>query len=157
MAGPDHDSWGRPWLFWTESPKESSSDRIERPTQVRSARACSTHEPLPLLSHPNRLVKHPGLQQQPMMKSELGFRKATRSLEGLQKTEREGSPRCPPFYAERNDFLLYDNNSLSAESNRQVRTLASELFSDFHQPSIAHFTLIDASRINIDFCEGPSD
>jgi len=62
----------------------------------------------------------------------------------------------PSPYVERKDFRLYDN-SLSAESNHQARTLASELFSDFHQPSVAHFALIDASSINIDFCEGPSD
>ena len=53
--------------------------------------------------------------------------------------------RLPPY-----------DDSVPAGSNRHVSRLP-ELFSDFYQPSVADFALIDASRIDVNLCEGSSE
>jgi hypothetical protein len=59
-----------------------------------------------------------------------------------------------PFHTTRKESRPYDD-LLPAGPNRHVSRLL-ELFSDFYQPSVADFALIDASRIDVNFCEGSS-
>src|SRR2546425_7597949 len=72
--------------------------------------------------------------------------------EGLPETKRGSGCTDPLAYYEKRLPTLYDD-SLLAGSNRHVSRLP-ELFSHFYQPSVADFALVDASRININFCEG---
>lgn len=53
-------------------------------------------------------------------------------------------------------YFHHDDDLFPAESNRHVSRLP-ELLSDFYQPSVADFALIDASRLDVNLCEGPSE
>jgi hypothetical protein len=60
-----------------------------------------------------------------------------------------------PFHTTRKESRPYDD-SLPAGPNRHVSRLP-KLLSDFYQPAVADFALIDASRIDVNFCESSSD
>ena len=79
--------------------------------------------------------------------SEEIFFKAFRKLKGGQRYA------APPFRLREKTFASL-TDSLLAESNPHVSRLP-ELLSDFYQPSVADFALIDASRIDVNFCVGP--
>jgi hypothetical protein len=73
--------------------------------------------------------------------------KAFRKLKGGQLT-------LPPSHTTK-QYFHHENDLLPAESNPHIRQLP-ELFSDFYQPPVADFALIDASRIDVNFGEGSS-
>ncbi len=61
----------------------------------------------------------------------------------------------PPTTASKKRLYPQDD-SLLAGSNRHINPLP-ELLRDFDQPSVGDFALSDASRFNINFCEGASE
>lgn len=75
--------------------------------------------------------------------------------EYLPETKR-GSRTVTPSYATRTYFRPVYDDFLSTHLNRYINRIP-ELLSHFYEPSVGNFTLSDASRFNINFCEGASE
>lgn|SRR4026207_701829 len=81
--------------------------------------------------------------------------RARTAREYLPETKR-GSHTVTPSYATRTYFRPVYADFLPTLLNRYINRIP-ELFSHFYQPSGADFALSDASRINVNFREGPSE